>query len=628
MNIMDKKFTARQLISSAFLLAIYLWLCGCNPLTAQAPNKTLSNNYPETAQYYLERAKNASSHEKAAFQLKAAGRYIQDHQFSQADSLLNQINTEGLPEQFVAQKYILSANLALMQNQGEKGLHFLKRIPDPTHLPLKKQVAYYQLLAIAHLQLNQPLESAKARIIVDPLLTDKNEQQQNRQQIWSALNQASIRTLTTELRNPANNQQLQGWVDIVYITKQYKEDPDLYNDEVNRWHQRFPRHEANALLQPAQESANNASTSFSNVPTATQERPFISGKSAKIALLLPITGKLAQSGQAIRSGFMAGYYENQARGGHAELIEVYNTAKGNVNELYKKAVKDGAALIIGPLTKEDVQSIQKMGNLPIPTLALNSTQGQNAQNFYQYALSPQDEAAQAALKARQDGLSRALVIVPADSWGQGIGDIFQQSFDRKGGTVVETLRYSKNTNMDEAIQTALHVVKKKKRLFTKNKESEKNEAQTPMRRQDIDMIFLVATPQKARQINPLLKFHYAENLPVYATSQIYYGQVNQITDKDLNGIKFCDMPWVLEDTNQIRQAKSQMHQLIPNIRAQNARLFAFGYDAYTLSTSLMQNESNAYSGLKGVTGTLYISNNHQILRQLEWAQFRNGVPRS
>src|SRR5205823_5983563 len=65
------------------------------------------------------------------------------------------------------------------------------------------------------------------------------------------------------------------------------------------------------------------------------------------------------------------------------------------------------------------------------------------------------------------------------------------------------------------------------------------------RRQDADMIFMIAPPEYARQIKPLLNYYYAGNLPIYATSHVYQGIPNAALDNDLNGIQFCDMPWTI-----------------------------------------------------------------------------------
>ena len=66
-------------------------------------------------------------------------------------------------------------------------------------------------------------------------------------------------------------------------------------------------------------------------------------------------------------------------------------------------------------------------------------------------------------------------------------------------------------------------------------------------------MFLAATPQQARQIKPTLAFQYAGDLPVYATSHLYTGTNNPTQDQDLNGIRFCETPWLLNPSDPTRQ---------------------------------------------------------------------------
>ncbi|MFN7097273.1 MAG: penicillin-binding protein activator, partial [Gammaproteobacteria bacterium] len=68
--------------------------------------------------------------------------------------------------------------------------------------------------------------------------------------------------------------------------------------------------------------------------------------------------------------------------------------------------------------------------------------------------------------------------------------------------------------------------------------------------------------------------------------------------------------------------------LMPNTPAQSYRLFAFGYDAYSILPLLSQLSHNPTNGYQGLTGILYMGNNQQVKRQLTWAVFKNGVPQA
>ncbi|EPN70806.1 lipoprotein, partial [Pseudomonas syringae pv. actinidiae ICMP 19101] len=70
-------------------------------------------------------------------------------------------------------------------------------------------------------------------------------------------------------------------------------------------------------------------------------------------------------------------------------------------------------------------------------------------------------------------------------------------------------------------------------------------AAQPSRRQDIDFMFLAATPQQAQQIKPTMVFQYAGDVPVYATSHLFTNSNDHAQYMDLNGVRFCETPWLL-----------------------------------------------------------------------------------
>ena len=145
----------------------------------------------------------------------------------------------------------------------------------------------------------------------------------------------------------------------------------------------------------------------------------------------------------------------------------------------------------------------------------------------------------------------------------------------------------------------------------------------PRRRQDIDFIYLISTPEQARQIRPLLDFYYAEDIPVIAGSQIYSGKASPKNDRDLNGIEFCDIPWLLEKPDTIQQA---MRKAWPKADHRYFRLNAMGVDAYRLQSRLQLLTQIPDAGLFGATGNLSIGIDNQVHRELSWAVMKNGRP--
>lgn len=308
----------------------------------------------------------------------------------------------------------------------------------------------------------------------------------------------------------------------------------------------------------------------------------------QVALLIPLTGGLANAGKAIQAGFNTGYVSSSVH----PIVKVYDTEDGDITSIYQKAVKDGANYVVGPLDKQKVAELAKSGDIKVNTIALNEASGiAVVPLFYQFSLSPNAEAVQVADKASKAGYRTALLITPSGSWGEDISRSLQAEWQKDGGSITESLTVGNDENLKEKIQGLS---------------------------QKVDVVFLIARPSIAREIKPLL----ANNLPVYGTSLIYSGLLNSDKDKNLNGVMFSDEPLVLDSDGQWSGVRQQLTMSQPVFIQQYIRLYGLGLDAATLT----QNLSALNSGINGATGQLSLGSDQHIVRRLSWAVFQKGIP--
>jgi hypothetical protein len=137
------------------------------------------------------------------------------------------------------------------------------------------------------------------------------------------------------------------------------------------------------------------------------------------------------------------------------------------------------------------------------------------------------------------------------------------------------------------------------------------------------MVFIATNSQEARSLKPILAFHFAGDLPVYATSQINDGSNIQSRDMDLSGIYFGETPWTVDGDN--TRLSSEINKHISSGGSYSKNLYALGIDAYYVSQRLpLLIENNSYK-LQGFTGALNRLNNGNIDRQHSWASFTNGL---
>jgi hypothetical protein len=270
-------------------------------------------------------------------------------------------------------------------------------------------------------------------------------------------------------------------------------------------------------------------------------------------------------------------------------------------------------------------------HLPVPTLALNySNISENLpKELYQFGLSPEDEARQVAEKAWLDGHNQAIVLVPQGLWGDRIYTAFQQQWGMFGGEVIEKQTFAANdSDFSQPLQKLLNIDESRNRISLVRRILGTRIETEPRRRKDIDFIFVAALPPQARQIRPQLKFFYAADLPLYATSHVFSGVAQPGKDRDMDDIVFCDMPWVLDDASQ--QGAQLWQDIAPTWpeRAESLRrLYALGVDSFNIIPHLRRLSAYHFQQFEGQTGTLNLDDSNRIMRQLLWARFENGAPK-
>jgi hypothetical protein len=82
---------------------------------------------------------------------------------------------------------------------------------------------------------------------------------------------------------------------------------------------------------------------------------------------------------------------------------------------------------------------------------------------------------------------------------------------------------------------------------------------------------------------------------------------------ELDGVKFVDMPWLLDPWSPDVAAYTRSSHLLSS---DLERLYALGVDSYRLSLLLAVSSPGAAIEMQGVTGTLRLSESRQFSREL------------
>jgi outer membrane PBP1 activator LpoA protein len=343
-----------------------------------------------------------------------------------------------------------------------------------------------------------------------------------------------------------------------------------------------------------------------------------------IALLLPVTGRNSTAATSVRDGFLTAYY--QAPVAERLRVRIYDTGTASVAEAMTRASSSGAELIVGPLTREEVVAAAQFATTRPPLLALNFLPSETPApaRFYQYALSPEDEARLAARRILADHHRRGIALVPAGDWGTRVLAAFRQELESGGGELIASATFDPGrTDYSEAVTQALGISESQARYRRLEGVLGTKLTFEPRRRGDIGFIFSPAPANTERLLRPQLRFHFAGDIPTYATSSAFEPDVR--ANQDLDGLMFPDMPWMLggDLADAVRAATRDAW---PNSGLQRSRLFAFGFDAYRLAVALRNHPGDV--NIAGLTGRLSFDPERRIRRELNWAQLRDGELRA
>ena len=551
------------------------------------------STYPEPVDYYQKKAEQSEDlYERNDYLLKVAGRLIQESTISRAQQQLNAL-TQLTPEQ-QNEKNILNAKIALLKQHPQQALRFASKIAEPTTLPAPLQSFYHQILASSYHLKGEVINEISQLIELDNFQQIPEHKLATRQKIWQSISKLPLekeKVLTIDAQG-----EIEGWLALNLAVRENRDNSDNLLAAIQAWKSEHPNHPANNIL------------------ISTSNNQSLTNRPNHLALLLPLSGDLKGPGQAIRDGFMSAYFESKQKGA---TLRFYDTDAEPANVLYKRAIENGAELVIGPLTKQNVKEISLIAG-QVPTIALNEVESVAANNFYQFSIDPQNEATQLAYKVFADGYKQALVIAPEGSWGESIAQNFISQWTAQGGNVTDTFYFNDKTDMDKSISHLLDISDSQERKNELVRTIWKRPKFFPRRRQDFDVIVLLSYASKARQIRPMLKYYYASNIPIYGTSLLYSGTPNAQFDSDLNGVIFSEMPYLFDTKN------TKSKTAWPEQYNSYNRLYALGKDAYLLSYQLNQLKLFPMMGVQDNTGTLFIGQNGKIQRQLEWAKFRNG----
>ena len=557
----------------------------------QAARLIRDGKHAEAAKLYAEMA-GAPGADRDFFELQSADQWIAAGNLADAHQTLATLSPD-VRARLPVLRALVTSELAVAEKDGPQAIRELDQIPIPTQPD--EAATYWWIRGKGAFLSGHPLEGVKSFVERERYLADPDSLRASRQDLYNWLRMAAEHGNSLKVP-PRSDGIIAGWLELAPVAADLVRDPAHAATELAAWRTRYPAHPANdSILTAAKLPATTAPVAYPD----------------QVALLLPLSGRSESVGVAVRDGFLAAYFATDVNA--RPHLRIYDVAAQPAASMYSQAVEDGASVVVGPLTKEDVAEVVPLAAGRIPMLALNFL-GEAAsvgRNVYQYALLPEDEARIAARRVATDGHLHGIAILVDGELGNRIGGAFADELSHHGGNILETERYeSTRADFSATIRGSLQV------------HSVKGEPST--HRTDVDFVFIAGGASAARLIVSQLKFHYAGDIPVYSTSDSY--EANQDANHDIDGLMFPDMPWMVSADPLIFQLREAVRTAWPARTQRRDRLYAFGFDAFRLAPLIAGKSPGQASAIEGMTGTLHIDSNNRIRRDLSWVQIKNGVP--
>ncbi|MFT6311144.1 MAG: outer membrane PBP1 activator LpoA protein [Porticoccus sp.] len=595
--------TKINLVRNILLAGLIAGLAACGGgQTKPTPDKPIdATKAQDSINKLILTAQNSFEPIRSSKFLQASMLSVQTADWTTAAKLIQQVDSSQLTDDQLELYGDIYASNYIALNQPNQALDWLEAnsalvVNNPRLLLLQEQ-AYNDVLL--------PIKAAKTLTALLALTTNEEEILKYSDQVWELLIQTTSTKLDSALAIETQNSDFSGWLSIALIAKDTSITLAQTQQKILFWQSAWSEHAANVMP-----------------PSSLMQLMSLTAPE-KIAILIPLSGRLRSAGDSIRDGIIAAHLadeENQ----HTELQFFDTNRNKDIGQLYLQAVASGANAVIGPLTKSNLEQLEQNTNIDVQTLALNfSNNILNNSNLSKLGLSANDDALLASNQALNNGFSRALVIQSSKDWSIRAADSFVGNWQQYEASVAIRTMFTDSATMSTTIKDALNLQRSEQR--TKHLQDVLGEfvESDPYRRKDIDMVFIATNSQEARSLKPILAFHFAGDLPVYATNQINNGSNTQSKDMDLSGIYFAETPWAVAGDN--TRFSRQINNHIQRGGSYSKNLYALGIDAYYISQRMTLLSANNNYKLQGFTGALSRLSNGNIEREPSWASFSNGL---
>ncbi|MFY7421238.1 penicillin-binding protein activator [Enterobacter cloacae complex sp. IR5428] len=320
-------------------------------------------------------------------------------------------------------------------------------------------------------------------------------------------------------------------------------------------------------------------------------------------------------------------------------LKIYDTTAQPLDQVLAQVQQDGASIVVGPLLKNNVEALMK-SNTTLNVLALNQPeQVQNRANICYFALSPEDEARDAARHIHEQGKQAPLLLIPRSTLGDRVANAFAQEWQTLGGGVVLQQKFGSASELRAGVNGGAGIALNGSPVSASLPQQQSvtiGGLTIPAPPTDaqisgggkVDSAYIVATPEEIAFIKPMIAMRNGSQsgATLYASSRSAQGTAGPDFRLEMEGLQYSEIPMLAGSNPQL------MQQALGAVRNDYslARLYAMGVDAWALANHFTQMRQVPGFELNGNTGDLTADQDCVINRKLSWLKYQQGqiVPAS
>ena len=667
-----------------------MFFAGCG---TQTPDQTAAHMQGETqadSGYYLHQMQQSTDDSKTNWQLLAIRALLKEGKSQQALELFNQL-PQTLNDEQRREQSLLAVEMKVAQKDFAAAGSLLGNL-KAAELNTAQQARYYQA-QITVSQGRPSLALLRALIAQEPLVQGADKQK-NIDATWQALSQMTPEQANALVIN-ADENTLQGWLDLQRVWFDNRNDPAMLKAGVKDWQTRYPQNPGAKLLpsplanldnyRPAStakialllplngqaavfgraiqqgfEAAKNAGSAPVNAPSqpqpAAQPAPVAAPQAQPVAASAvaspasapvndltnepaeqpaPESGAASQPGDAQPVSGAPSQTAPAAPANPAAELKVYDTSSQPLAQILNQVQQDGASIVVGPLLKDKVDEVIR-SNTPLNVLALNQPESvQNRANICYFALSPEDEARDAADHIWQQGQRAPLLLVPQSALGDRVTNAFVAQWQHLGGGTVLQQKFGSVAELKMNINSGSGIALTGSPVSSSLPQQQgvtiggltipapPTDAQiTAGSSGNVDAVYIVATQDEVALIKPMIAMRNGSHggAALYASSRSAQSSAGPDFRLEMEGLQYSEIPLLAGGNPSLQQ------QALSSVNNDYslARLYAMGVDAWSLANHFSQMRQVPGFQLSGNTGALSANQDCVINRKLMWLRYQQG----